>query len=204
MITAQHIKFKGSFMNIDVYVGYISGYLNKTEVKTVKESIADFVKRQGGIIETFVFGGFMSLTSHLSQNVKGIVACNISSLGASLEDIKTCLLFCRHHNLQLMTLEEGYCFNQKNLTDLFFQNLDVVLDIRRNLISQNTKRVLQEKKKSGTVLGRKVGSKFPKKLAGHETEIKQLMSQYVSKTEIAQRFHVTRATLYNFIRENQL
>lgn len=191
-------------MNIDVFVGYIPERLPNDEVDGVKESIANFVKRLGGIVETFVFGDFVSLTPHFAKNVKGVVVCNISSLGASLEDIKTCLACCRQHNLQLMTLEEGYCFNQKNLTDLFFQNLDVVLDIRRNLISQNTKKILREKKKSGIALGRKVGSKFPKKLAGHETEIKQLIRQYVSKTEIAQRFHVTRATLYNFIRENQL
>ena len=82
--------------------------------------------------------------------------------------------------------------------------VDIAIEIRSNLISQNTKKVLKQRKNEGVKLGRPFGAVVKKRLDGKEDEIRKLLSQKVSKAEIARRFNVTRITVFNFIKRNGL
>ena len=100
--------------------------------------------------------------------------------------------------------KDGYHFDESNLTADFFKGIDVAIEIRSNLISQNTKKVLKQRKNAGIKLGRPFGAVVKKRLDGKEDEIRKLLSQKVSKAEIARRFNVTRITVFNFVKQNGL
>lgn len=74
-----------------------------------------------------------------------------------------------------------------------------------NLISQRTKEALARKRAEGVVLGRPKGRKpSHTKLTGKENTIRELLSQNVSKSQIAKIFKVNRSTVLRFIQDNNL
>ena len=188
-----------------MFIGYIQNNEDKAEQARQYQAVQSFAKEQGlkldCICSDFTFADIKEM---ILPETEGIVIFNISALGDGLAQIKENLLFCREHKLQIYSMEDSYRFNENNLTDDFFKGIDIAIDVRSNLISQNVKKVLKKRKNEGVKLGRPVGALIKKRLEGKEEEIRKLLSQKVTKAEIARRFNVTRNTVFRFVKRNGL
>ena len=188
-----------------MFVGYIQNNEDKTEQIRQYQAVQAFAKEQGLKLDcVYSDYSFADIKEVILSDCVGIVIFNISALGDGLAQIKENLLFCREHKLQIYSIEDGYRFNENNLTDDFFKGIDIAIDVRSNLISQNVKKVLKKRKNEGVKLGRPLGALIKKRLEGKEEEIRKLLAQKVTKAEIARRFNVTRNTVFRFVKRNGL
>ena len=188
-----------------MFVGYIQNNEDKTEQIHQYQAVQAFAKEQGLKLDcVYSDYSFADIKEVILSDCVGIVIFNISALGDGLTQIKENLLFCRDHKLQIYSIEDDYHFNENNLTDDFFKGIDIAIDVRSNLISQNVKKVLKKRKNEGIKLGRPVGALIKKRLGGKEEEIRKLLAQNVTKAEIARRFNVTRNTVFRFVKRNSL
>ena len=188
-----------------MFVGYIQNNEDKTEKACQYQAVQSFAKEQGLRLDcVYSDYSFADIKEVILSDCVGIVIFNISALGDGLAQIKENLLFCREHKLQIYSIEDGYHFNENNLTDDFFKGIDIAIDVRSNLISQNVKKVLKKRKNEGVKLGRPLGALIKKRLEGKEEEIRKLLAQKVTKAEIARRFNVTRNTVFRFVKRNGL
>ena len=188
-----------------MFVGYIQNNEDKAEKACQYQAVQAFAKEQGLKLDcVYSDYSFADIKEVILSDCVGIVIFNISALGDGLTQIKENLLFCREHKLQIYSIEDGYRFNENNLTDDFFKGIDIAIDVRSNLISQNVKKVLKKRKNEGVKLGRPLGALIKKRLEGKEEEIRKLLAQKVTKAEIARRFNVTRNTVFRFVKRNGL
>ena len=188
-----------------MFIGYIQNNEDKAEQARQYQQIQSFAKDNNLKLECiYTDYAFADIKAIIMSDCEGIIICNISALGDGLVQIKESLQFCRQHRLKVSSVEDGYHFDESNLTEDFFKGVDIAIEIRSNLISQNTKKVLKQRKNEGVKLGRPFGAVVKKRLDGKEDEIRKLLSQKVSKAEIARRFNVTRITVFNFIKRNGL
>ena len=188
-----------------MFIGYIQNNEDKAEQARQQQQIQSFAKDNNLKLECiYTDYAFADIKAVIMPNCEGVIICNISALGDGLAQIKDNLLFCQQHRLRVSSIEDGYHFYESNLTADFFKGIDVAIEIRSNLISQNTKKVLKQRKNAGIKLGRPFGAVVKKRLDGKEDEIRKLLSQKVSKAEIARRFNVTRITVFNFVKQNGL
>ena len=188
-----------------MFVGYIQNNEDKTEQIRQYQAVQAFAKEQGLKLDcVYSDYSFADIKEVILSDCVGIVIFNISALGDGLAQIKENLLFCREHKLQIYSIEDGYRFNENNLTDDFFKGIDIAIDVRSNLISQNVKKVLKKRKNEGVKLGRPHRALIKKRLEGKEEEIRKLLAQKVTKAEIARRFNVTRNTVFRFVKRNGL
>ncbi len=189
----------------DMQIGYIQNNAGKTEQIRQHQALLSYAKDKGVRMEcVYVDVSFANIQETILPTCDGILVYNISSLGESLAEIKDNLWFCKQHNLSVQAIDDGYDFKVENLTDDFFKGLDFAIEVRSRLISQKTKKVLQQKKDEGMKLGRPFGGIVKKKLDGKEEEIRQLLLQKATRAEIAHRFGVSRMTVFNFIKRNGL
>ena len=188
-----------------MFVGYIQNNEDKTEQIRQYQAVQAFAKEQELKLDcVYSDYAFANIKEMILPETEGIVIFNISALGDGLTQIKENLLFCREHKLQIYSIEDGYRFNENNLTDDFFKGIDIAIDVRSNLISQNVKKVLKKRKNEGVKLGRPLGALIKKRLEGKEEEIRKLLAQNVTKAEIARRFNITRNTVFRFVKRNGL
>ena len=188
-----------------MFVGYIQNNEDKAEKACQYQAVQAFAKEQGLKLDcVYSDYSFADIKEVILSDCVGIVIFNISALGDGLTQIKENLLFCCDHKLQIYSIEDDYHFNENNLTIDFFKGIDIAIDVRSNLISQNVKKVLKKRKSEGVKLGRPVGALIKKRLAGKEEEIRKLLAQKVTKAEIARRFNVTRNTVFRFVKRNGL
>ena len=188
-----------------MFIGYIQNNEDKAEQARQCQQIQSFAKDNNLKLECiYTDYAFADIKAVIMPNCEGVIICNISALGDGLAQIKDNLLFCQQHRLRVSSIEDGYHFDESNLTEDFFKGVDIAIEIRSNLISQNTKKVLKQRKNAGIKLGRPFGAVVKKRLDGKEDEIRKLLSQKVSKAEIARRFNVTRITVFNFVKQNGL
>ena len=188
-----------------MFVGYIQNNEDKTEQIRQYQAVQAFAKEQELKLDcVYSDYAFANIKEMILPETEGIVIFNISALGDGLTQIKENLLFCREHKLQIYSIEDGYRFNENNLTDDFFKGIDIAIDVRSNLISQNVKKVLKKTENEGVKLGRPLGALIKKRLEGKEEEIRKLLAQNVTKAEIARRFNITRNTVFRFVKRNGL
>ena len=188
-----------------MFIGYIQNNEDKAEQMRQYQAVQAFAKEQELKLDcVYSDYAFANIKEMILPETEGIVIFNISALGDGLAQIKENLLFCREHKLQIYSIEDGYHFNETNLTDDFFNGIDIAIDVRSNLISQNVKKVLKKRKNEGVKLGRPLGALIKKRLEGKEEEIRKLLAQKVTKAEIARRFNVTRNTVFRFVKRNGL
>ena len=160
-----------------MFVGYIQNNEDKTEQMRQYQAVQSFAKEQGLKLDcVYSDYSFADIKEVILSDCVGIVIFNISALGDGLAQIKENLLFCREHKLQIYSIEDGYRFNENNLTDDFFKGIDIAIDVRSNLISQNVKKVLKKRKNEGVKLGRPLGALIKKRLEGKEEEIRKLLA----------------------------
>jgi len=130
-----------------------------------------------------------------------IICSELSRLGRSLFMIMSILNDLLENGVKIWTIKDNYRLEDDINAKILAFAFGLSAEIERSLISQRTKEALARKRSEGMTLGRPLGSKSVKhKLSGYEAEIKALLDEKVPKTVIAQRFGVSRKTLFSFIK----
>ena len=184
-----------------MFVGYIPHNQDQADYADQYQSLNAFAKENGFIIGcVHSSDNFENVKSIIQADCEGILINKISNIGPYLQDIKENLQFCQKRNLKLFSIDDGYSFDNSNLTEDFFNGMDVAIDIRSHLISQSTRKVLSQRKKEGKKLGRPFGAKVKSKLENNSERILQMLDDGISKSEIARQLGINRASIYAFAR----
>jgi DNA invertase Pin-like site-specific DNA recombinase len=128
-----------------------------------------------------------------------IICSELSRLGRSLFMIMSILSRCMAMGAQIWTIKDGYRLGDDIQSKVLAFAFGLSAEIERNLISQRTKEALARCRAEGKKLGRPFGKSVCLKLTGHEEEIKLMLSQGISKVEIARRLGTNRNTVRIFI-----
>jgi DNA invertase Pin-like site-specific DNA recombinase len=191
--------------------GYIRVSSDKQTVENQRFEIENFsVKsniRIDGWIEETISGtkayGKRELGKLLEKVQKDdlIICAELSRLGRNLFMIMEILNICMNKECKVWTIKDNYRLGEDIQSKVLAFAFGLSAEIERNLISQRTKEALARKRSEGIILGRPKGKKSKNvKLSGHETEILALLSQSVSKCQIARIFGVNRMTVASFIK----
>ncbi|MDH6303461.1 DNA invertase Pin-like site-specific DNA recombinase [Parabacteroides sp. PF5-5] len=137
---------------------------------------------------------------------KDILICSeLSRLGRNMLMIMSILNHCMNNEVQVWTIKDNYRLGNDINSKVLAFAFGLSAEIERQLISQRTKDALARKRAEGVVLGRPKGKKSTKKkLTGKEGEIKHLLEGNVSYSAMAKLFNVSRLTVSNFVKENNL
>ena len=131
-----------------------------------------------------------------------LITTELSRLGRNLMQIMSILHFCMERNITVITTKEHYELGNNINSQVLAFAFGLSAQIERNLISARTKEALARKKAEGVVLGRPKGRKSANvKLSGKENVVQSLLDKNLSKSKIARKLRVNRATLTKFISE---
>ena len=193
--------------------GYIRVSSDKQTTENQEFEIKNFMQKQNILIESWI-KETISSTKELDKRKLGkllkklhagdiIIASELSRLGRNLLQIMSILHYCMGKNVQIWTIKDNYRLGTDIQSKVLAFAFGLSAEIERNLISQRTKEALARLKHEGKILGRPVGSKNRRyKLSGQEEKIKLLLSQKVSKSQIARLLNVNRMTIHKFVKEN--
>ena len=180
-------------------------YVNEEGRKCAKEEV-----RLGKLKKKLqsTVNGYSGNWSVYVENLKTgdiLISSELSRLGRNLLQVMSILHFCMKKDIQVWTIKDNYRLGADIQSKVLAFAFGLSAEIERNLISQRTKEALARLKAEGKRLGRPKGSsnKFAK-LSGKEEKIAEMLRENMSKKKIAQFFHVSRRTLYNFIKKQQI
>lgn len=191
--------------------GYIRVSSDKQTVENQRFEIQKFAKANSieinGWIEETISGTKDYHERELGELLKHvkkddlIICAELSRLGRTLFMIMEILSLCMKKGCKVWTIKDGYRLGDDIQSKVLAFAFGLSAEIERNLISQRTKEALARKRAEGTTLGRPKGRLSDNvKLSGKEDEIRQMIDDNVSKSEIARRYGVDRMTVDRFIR----
>lgn len=195
--------------------GYIRVSTDKQSVENQKFEIHNFCCREDITVDKWIeetISGNKAVEKRklgilLRRLNKGdiLICSEISRLGRNLMMIMSILNHCMEREIKVWTIKDNYRLGSDINSKVLAFAFGLSAEIERNLISQRTKEALARKKAEGIRLGRPQGSKSKKrKLSGREVRIKDMLHNKISKSEIARRLNVSRITMVNYIKENNL
>ena len=131
-----------------------------------------------------------------------IIATELSRLGRNLLQVMSILHHCMNIGCQVWTLKDNYRLGADIQSKVLAFAFGLSAEIERTMISERTKRCLDRLRAEGKHIGRKKGSKNKNtKLSGKLDLIKTLLSQNITKTQIAKMLKVDYSTLYKFLKQ---
>ena len=134
-----------------------------------------------------------------------IIATELSRLGRNLLQVMSILHHCMNIGCQVWTLKDNYRLGADIQSKVLAFAFGLSAEIERTMISQRTKRCLDRLRAEGKHIGRKKGSKNKNtKLSGKDDLIKTLLSQNISKTQIAKMLKVDYTTLYKYLKQQMI
>jgi DNA invertase Pin-like site-specific DNA recombinase len=192
--------------------GYIRVSSDKQTVENQRFEINNFCNRKNlavdGWIEETISGTkaynkreLGKLLNIIDKNDL-IICAELSRLGRNLFMIMEILNICMTKECKVWTIKDNYRLGDDIQSKVLAFAFGLSAEIERNLISQRTKEALARKKAEGVILGRPKGKKtapekhklFKKKLL-----IQELLSENISKRQIAKICKVDRNTLSRYI-----
>jgi len=191
--------------------GYIRVSTDRQTVENQRHEILTFCRREkleidGWIEETI--SGTKSVTERklgtLLEKLKNgdVVICSeLSRLGRDMFMIMRVLSLCMDKGCKVITIKDGYRLGDDIQSKVLAFAFGLSAEIERKLISQRTTEALRRLKDDGVTLGRPVGAKNVRyRLDDRSDYIKECISSGMSKSEIARRCGVCRATLDNWLK----
>lgn len=134
-----------------------------------------------------------------------IIATELSRLGRNLLQVMSILHHCMNIGCQVWTLKDNYRLGTDIQSKVLAFAFGLSAEIERSMISQRTKRCLDRLRAEGKHIGRTKGSKNKStKLSGKYDLIKTLLSQNITKTQIAKMLKVDYSTLYKYLKQQTI
>ena len=158
-------------------------------------------KHKLGDLRLIRAGDISELTGHRFKPGDVLLVDNITTIGSSLQQIRSVLQSFSQSRITFTSVVESYSFGSEINFEFAIKALDFVIKLRKNMVSCKTSRALKTVKSDGKILGRPKGRKNSVyKLSGQEKQICELLAAGHSKFDIAKKMGVARATLYGFLR----
>lgn len=193
--------------------GYIRVSSDKQTVKNQEFEIERFCSSKDIHVDGWIRETVSGIKSYdkrqlgklLKQIKEGdlIICTEISRLGRSLFMIMEILNICMTKGCKVWTIKDSFRLGEDIQSKVLAFAFGLSAEIERKLISQRTKEALKRLKTEGKILGRPKGSKNNPnkyKLFGKENLIENMLEKGVSKTKIAKKCGVSRATLYRYMK----
>lgn len=194
--------------------GYIRVSSDKQTVENQRFEINNFCKHSNltidGWIEETISGTKSYNKRELGKLLKRvdkddlIICAELSRLGRNLFMIMEILNICMNKECRVWTIKDNYRLGEDIQSKVLAFAFGLSAEIERNLISQRTKEALARKKAEGIILGRPKGKKTSPekhKLYKKKVLIRELLSEKVSRRQIAKICKVDRNTLSRYITE---
>jgi len=198
-----------------VIYGYIRVSTDKQTVDNQRFEIERFCLKNNLLIDEWInetISGTKSpdkrLLGSLLEQVKSgdlIICSELSRLGRSLFMIMSILNQLMLNDVRIWTIKDNYRLGDNIQSKVLAFAFGLSAEIERNLISRRTKEALARRRAEGKLLGRPSGSKSSYvKLTGREEDIKMLLGNNFTKTEIGRIFGVNRDTVKAFVKNKIL
>jgi len=134
-----------------------------------------------------------------------LIVSEMSRLSRTMLEIMAILNVCIKKEIILHSVKEGYSFENNMTSKIMGFAFGMAAEIERNLIASRTREALAYRKAQGVILGRPKGSDSQTQiLTDNYKEILSKIRQGIPKTEIANFYHVSKATLYNFLKLKEI
>lgn len=148
-----------------------------------------------------IFENSFSAALHKASSGDTLLIPELCHLGRTLQIVKKSILQCLNKRIKLVVVNGNYVFEDSPQNRLLLSAMDMVIRLQSELKSQTMRDALSRIRTQGKKLGRPRGSGNKElKLMQHKELIQKLLSENVSKSEIARRLKVNRMTLYAFLR----
>lgn len=130
-----------------------------------------------------------------------LIVSELSRLSRTLLDIVKILLHCIQKDIVIYSIKETYEFSDTLHSKILGIYFGLAAELERDLISMRTKEALKLRKAQGITLGRPRGTCHKLKyLQEHAAEIQELLQKKVKCSDIASMFHVSRSTLFTYLK----
>ena len=129
-----------------------------------------------------------------------LILPELSRLGRSLMEIFSILNMCLEKEVNIIAIKENYKLTNTLEAKVIAFAFSIASEVERRLISLRTREALARKKAEGIKLGRP--KNVSSKLKGKESEIKELISSGIPKTQICKKLKISRSSFYKFISQN--
>jgi len=181
----------------------ILGYLDKNEknIDTAVQhrQIIDYAANCASPVDLFLTASdIKELIKQINSGAHTVIVANALALGTTLAAIKTNIeTFCAAQ-ITIISVKENAVFSFEDFPALL-KGMELALNIRNSLSSLLTSKALSQKKAAGYTLGRKTPNK-KHIFDGREEEIKQKLSQGITKAKLAKDLGVSEGYLYAFLK----
>ena len=183
--------------------GYVSSNNSSEEIMRQYRQIKLYATEHNYDLDSIHSGIVLDeLCNRILHQGDTLIVAEIKNLGNSLHLIKNKLSFFADNQIEFISIREDCHFTADK--KYLLEGMEFALNIRKHMVSSITKISLLNKKAKGAVLGCRKGRQLKKKLDGRKSEIISMLAKGISKREIAKALGVSIATVYNFIKNNQL
>lgn len=197
MSTVSYLRVSREGQNTDKFKHEVESYASYKKLGKVKH-VEEIVSGRKIDWKSRAIWGIIN-----DKKVNHIITPELSRLARSTRQILEIVETAKKNKKTIHLIKEGLVISSKTnaVTNMFITILSSLAQMEAELISERTKEALAERKRRGVKLGRRKGQRVEKKLDGKLDEIRGYLAIGKTKTWIADHLGVTRATLYNFLKE---
>lgn len=171
-------------------------------VNNKKQKDAEKIGSLAAIVDEYIQGDIVTpkiLAKLAPQDT--LILENVAFLGKNINEIVTALNIIAGYKINLCFSKENMSFKANKLPEIA-SSLLLAFRLHQSLIFQRSKTALQDRKAKGVKLGRPYGSNPALKLDDYKEDIRKMLMSGTSKDDIAEKYHVCRSTVYNYVRKN--
>jgi DNA invertase Pin-like site-specific DNA recombinase len=131
-----------------------------------------------------------------------IIVSELSRLGRSMLECMEILSIATDMKINIYAVKGNWNLDGTIQSKIIAMAFSMASEIERDLISSRTKEALRQKKLSGCILGRPIGS-GSSKLDKHRPEIEALLKNGATKRFVAKRYETTEQNLFHWLRHRK-